>query len=87
MIIQIPVPVQAEVVRELERALSLARNGRLSGIALSYMAEGDQWDCAQAKDYRHAIQLLGQTNMIRLDIIALVKHFRGDDPRCEHLET
>lgn len=76
MIIQLPVPAQTAVIQDLERALTMARAGRLSGIALSYMADGEMFDIAEAKDYAHAVSLLGQSNMLRLDIMELVKRFR-----------
>lgn len=76
MIIQFPVPALAVVVRELEQALALARRGKVEGIALSYMAEGEMHDCVEARNLPSAVSLLGQSNMLRVDLIELVKRLR-----------
>lgn len=76
MVIKFPVPALRVVVHELEVALVAAKDGRLSSIAMSYMSDGGMYDCAHAYDYESAISLLGQSNMLRIDIIEMVKRFR-----------
>ena len=78
-VIKMPVRAVAVVINELEKALEFARRGKVTGIALSYMADGEMFDCAEANDYMSAINLLGQSNMLRLDIMDLAKKFRDTE--------
>ena len=77
MIVQFPAPAQSVVVSQLEQALQLAREGKLSSLSMSYTtSDGDAYDCLEANDYHSALMLLGQTNMVRVDLIELVRRLR-----------
>lgn len=79
-VIQFPDLRLAEVSRALEHALSLSKSGRLTGLYLSYAPEdGVMYDCIYACCHRSAIMLLGQSQIMRIDLIGLAKRLEEQE--------
>lgn len=77
-VIQFPNPAMATVIKSLEHALALAREGRLSGLALTYMnSEYGLYECLEAKDAISAVTLLGQGALMIEDLRTLTRDFRN----------
>jgi hypothetical protein len=77
MVIPLPNTALITIIRELEHALHAAKSGTLTSCTIGYSTrDGEFYSCSEAEDFHAALLLLGQSTMLRNDIISMVKQFR-----------